>query len=430
MKKFKTIYIAAINRSGGSLLARLLDNHSKVLSYPIEIGFPTFDNFYEVHEMHQGVPQTIPNYSKSMNIDVFNLLEIPKEEHQYSTTWGKETSDPLGVRKNYIEKVFYGNIKTDFDYAKFKKIFEEESNNASNIAELYDARHNAYFKSWDNGKYFKEQSHVLMHDSGGLYLTNIGKFYDEFSDSKLIYPIRNVIGYVAAEKTRFARRYYGSRRFAWPQLPNFFVKRFVHYDLEAQIRCWLSALTRVRILQEKYEKNKLIVYRHENLIHRPKDVMKSISSLLDLKYENTLIEPTIAGTPWLGNSHYGPVKGISKSISKNYSKVLRDDEIEIISETTKKLTKSLYTEDNITDLLSINENLFYRYSEQKKYFNDEEKLTLYYTTVNSPKRRVLVKQPDIYSIFAFFYSIFVRILHIPRMIKLKFFKGKGKQNYT
>ena len=69
-------------------------------------------------------------------------------------------------------------------------------------------------------------------------------------------------------------------------------------------------------------------------------------------------------------------------------------------------------------------------SEQKKYFNDEEKLTLYYTTVNSPKRRVLVKQPDIYSIFAFFYSIFVRILHIPRIIKLKFFKGKGKQNYT
>ena len=140
MKKFKTIYIAAINRSGGSLLARLLDNHSNVLSYPIEIGFPTFDNFYEVHEMHQGVPQTIPNYSKSMNIDVFNLLEIPKEEHQYSTTWGKETSDPLGVRKNYIEKVFYGNIKTDFDYAKFKKTFEEESNNASNIAELYDAK--------------------------------------------------------------------------------------------------------------------------------------------------------------------------------------------------------------------------------------------------------------------------------------------------
>ena len=54
MKKFKTIYIAAINRSGGSLLARLLDNHSKVLSYPIEIGFPTFDNFYEVHETMDG----------------------------------------------------------------------------------------------------------------------------------------------------------------------------------------------------------------------------------------------------------------------------------------------------------------------------------------------------------------------------------------
>ena len=430
MTQFKTIYIAGINRSGGSLLARLLDNHSKILSYPIEIGFPTLNNFFEVHEMYAGIPQTVPDFLPNNNIDVFDLLEIPKKQHQYSTTWGKETSDPLGVRENYLEKVFYGSIETNFNYKKFKLSFEERSKKAINISELYDARHTSYFESWDNGKYFNKQSHIIMHDSGGLYLTNIDKFYNEFDGSKLIYPIRDIIGYVAAEKTRFARRYFGSRRFAWPQLPNFFVKKFTQYDIEAQIRCWLSALTRVRLLQEKYDSNEYIVYRHENLVNNPKDVMSTIIDLMDLKFENTLVEPTIAGNPWLGNSHYGPVKGISKNISKNYSKVLNNNEIKTINDSTKSLTKYLYTDTNITDLLSIPEKSFYRYSEQKNYFDDEQKLTLYYATVNSPKRRILIQKPDINSIFAFAYSLFVRIAHIPRMLKLKFFKGKGKQNYT
>ena len=67
-----------------------------------------------------------------------------------------------------------------------------------------------------------------------------------------------------------------------------------------------------------YGEGMQFVYRHENFVNNPKDVMSTIIDLMDLKFENTLVEPTIAGNPWLGNSHYGPVKGISKNISKNY----------------------------------------------------------------------------------------------------------------
>ena len=35
----KHIYIATINRHGGSLLARLFDSHEDVASYPLETGF-------------------------------------------------------------------------------------------------------------------------------------------------------------------------------------------------------------------------------------------------------------------------------------------------------------------------------------------------------------------------------------------------------
>ena len=56
------------------------------------------------------------------------------------------------------------------------------SSNANSIKELYDARHTAYFKAWDNNKYLKDQSHIVMHDSGGIYLTNIDTYFESFDD--------------------------------------------------------------------------------------------------------------------------------------------------------------------------------------------------------------------------------------------------------
>ena len=57
--RYKTIYIAGINRSGGSLLSRLFDGHPDILSYPTELGFPTDNNFYEITDSYSGIPQTI-----------------------------------------------------------------------------------------------------------------------------------------------------------------------------------------------------------------------------------------------------------------------------------------------------------------------------------------------------------------------------------
>ena len=92
-----------------------------------------------------------------------------------------------------------------------------------------------------------------MQDSGGIYLTNIDKYFKEFNQSVLIYPLRDLMGYVAAEKVRYARRFFGSRRFAFPQLPNYFVKKFNHYDIEAQIKGGY-----VRLLEFEFFKKNII----------------------------------------------------------------------------------------------------------------------------------------------------------------------------
>lgn len=429
----KTIFIGGINRSGGSLLARLFDGHKDVASYPLEFSLPHDSRIYPLFEGYSGVPLVIPSYSREDRAtDVFKLLDIPQEKPKVPLQWGKEHGDPIGVRKNYLEKVFYGNVKTDFDFDKFISLFNEYRKNAMNIAELYDARHRAYFEAWDNGKYGRSAKFIVLHNSGGLYLTNIDYFFENFKDSFFITPVRDAIGYIASEKTRLARRYYGSRRFSYPRFPNLLVKRFKAYDLDAQIRAWLTAFARTVLLQEKYgAEGRFIVYGNENLLNYPEKTVKSLCGKIGLEFDPILLKPTIAHQLWKGNSHQGAQEGISKELAGYYHKVLACDEIEKIEKATAA-SRDFLKNNNATplDLTKLPKDCLPDYNYQKKYCNDTEKISLYLALVNTGRRRAMVKPPGFTGVLAYVYSKIIWLIHVPRMLKLRFLPGVGKQNYT
>ena len=455
---FKLIFIGAINRSGGSLLPRLLDGHRNVASYPLELPFFHDNSFYKITDNFAGIPMTIPtlnegrlseeskflypglshsltpsNLSNKQDFDKFELVSIPKSKPEISTKWGAEKSDVIGVRKNYLEKSFYDNVKTDFDYEKFVKNFNIYSEGKSEWNEIHNARHKAYFESWDNGKYLtSETSHVVMHASGGLYLTNIDKFFKVYEDSRFIIPVRDVLGYVASEKVRLARIFFGSRRFNKPIIPSFFVKKFNFYDLNAKIRNWTTSVTRARLLQEKFGiNNNLVIYSHEKLVKETERVMKGFASNFNIDYTNSLCNPTIGNLPWGGNSHYGKSNGINKETINNYKKVLNEKEIDTILKKTKNLREKILNEDDtFLNLSKINEKYFNDYSYQKRYFKDKEKISLYYSLVNLSGRKVNVKKPGWLGLFSLIYSFYVYLFNIPRLLKLKFLPGLGKQNYS
>ena len=79
--------------------------------------------------------------------------------------------------------------------------------------------------------------------------------------------------------------------------------------------------------------------------------------------------------------------------------------------------------------MSIPKDILYDYSFQKRYFDDEEKLALYSALAFSNRRKISVGPPDASAISALVFARLVRIMHIPRMLKLKLFPGLGKQNY-
>jgi len=456
---YKTIFIAGINRSGGSLLARLFDGHKNLASYPLEIPFLHDNSFFKIFENYAGIPMTVPSkfdgnvssiskhlysggYSRDPlpnkdkiydSLSTHNLLDVPIKKPVIEAKWGKEKSDILGVRRNYLEKSFYDNVQTNFNYKIFIEKFNEYSSKADNWETLHNARHKAYFESWDNGENINNNtSHIVMHDSGGLYLTNIDDFFRIYKDSRVIVPIRDIFGYIASEKIRLARRFFGARRFNRPQVPWFLIKKFSSYDLKAKIRSWTCSVTRANLLQRKFGVNKnLLIYNNERLVQNPELVMKAFAENIGIEFDNILLKTTIGKRNWGGNSHYGKSEGINKSAQTNYKKVLDLNEIKIIEDSVGKLReKIILSKEPFLDLTQFEENLFEDFNYQKKYFNDKEKITLYYSLVNTGGRRTLVTKPTYLTIIAYLFSIFVRIYHIPRMLKLKFFPGLGKQNYT
>ena len=95
-----------------------------------------------------------------------------------------------------------------------------------------------------------------------------------------------------------------------------------------------------------------------------------------------------------------------------------------------KLNAILEQKEPFLDLSKIQTHLFKDLDYQKKYFDDREKINLYYALVNTGGRKVNVRKPSWLGLIALFFSIYVRIYHIPRLLKLKFLPGLGKQNYT
>ena len=423
------IHIAGINRSGGSLLARLFDGHKEFASYPMEVGFNFDYNSYGFLDKLTGTPTYISEFHNNINpIEYFNA---GKEVVYYK--WGKESSGKFGVRKNYLEKAYFDKtIKTNFDHQQYVKKLSEYCSKSNSNQDFFEGKHKAYFESWDNSAYFNDPKYVVTHSSSGLFLSNFDRYFNDFRNSYILIPIRDCIGYIAAEKTRIARRFFGSRRFSKPLPPNLLVKYFNAYDLNSIITTWLVAISRIKLLQEKYaSNNRLITYRFEKLVESPSEVMKFFSKRLNFDYQEILITPTLCGKKWLGNSQQGKNNGINSKPNEYYKNVLRKDEIEYIESKIKNIDDILINQKSYEiDFKNINDKYFFDIQNHRKASMKPDTWSLYCALGYSGFRKLKLSNSNFISLIAYFFSIIVRICHIPRLLKQKLFPGLGKQNYT
>lgn len=421
----RLLYIASINRHGGSLLNRLFDSHPQVATLPTEMGFPRSKFDLDFMENLSGVPTAVP-YIEDFDGDLLKFFNLDNEIDPIFK-WGKERSDKIGVRKNYLEKAFYDNFKTDFNLKNFINFLKKSESNIKNINDIYYYYFKHYFENWDSGKHIKKFKYHVLHSSTGLFLDNFDHFFNTFKDSFVLVPVRNPIDYIASEKTRIARIFYGSRRFYRPTPPDSFIKFFDYYDLNALIRSWHVSVTRHRILQEDFGSN-FFFYRYEDLVNKTADVMRNLSNLIGIDYNDILLKPTLIGESWGGNSHKGRLDKIELS---NYSKkVLKSSEIEIIKQKTNLWSEIEKISEVRLDYRNINLNKFYDYENQKKLSSNKNMLNIYLSYAMNGARKKQVAKVGILGLLAFTFGLVVRIINIFRLIKQRLFPTVGKQNYT
>ncbi len=423
------IFIAGINRSGGSLLARLFDGHKDFASYPMEVGFKFDNTSYGFLDRITGTPTYIPDFNERLNpIEYFDA-----EKEVISYKWGKETSGKFGIRKNYLEKAFYEkSVKTDFNHQLYLEKLSKYCSGCKSNQELFEGKHKAYFESWDDGAHFKDPKYIVTHDSNGLFLSDFEKYFNEFKNSFILVPIRDCIGYVAAEKTRIARRFFGTKRFSKPLPPDFLVKKFDAYDLNSILTTWLISISRIKLLQETSNiDSKLITYKFEKLTEQPADAMKILSKKFNVKYEDNLLYPTLCGKKWLGNSQQGKNDGINSKPNQYYKKILREDEIEHIKKRVRVIDNLIQEQDTFEiNFKDAEDKYFFDIDNHRKASKNPKTWSLYCALGYSGFRKLKLSKSDHISLIAYFFSIFVMICHFPRLLKQKFFPGIGKQNYT
>ena len=315
---------------------------------------------------------------------------------------------------------------------KNKKIIYTSPIKSLSNQKLFEGKHKAYFESWDNGAYFNNPKYVVTHDSNGLFLSDFNKYFSEFKNSFILVPIRDCIGYVAAEKTRIARRFFGSKRFSKPLPPNFLIKKFDAYDLNSIINTWLISISRIKLLQEKTNsKNNLITYRFEKLAEQTSDSMKILSNKLKINYENNLLSPTLCGNKWLGNSQQGKNYGINPKPNLYFKNILREDEINQIKSKIQYIDRAIQEQTSFeVDFKNLDDKYFFDITNQRKASLNTDTWSIYCALGYSGFRKLKLSKSNHISLIAYIFSIFVMICHFPRLLKQRLFPGLGKQNYT
>ena len=190
---------------------------------------------------------------------------------------------------------------------------------------------------------------------------------------------------------------------------------FDGYDLNAILNTWLISISRIKLLQEKNNsENKLITYRFEKLVEHPSDSMKILSNKLNVNFEDVLKNIGINSEP----NHY-------------YKNVLREDEIKHIKNKINEIDKIINDQESFEiNLKDVNDKYFFDIKNHRKASTNINTWSMYCALGYSGFRKLKLSKSNYVSAIAYFFSIFVMVWHIPRLLKQKFFPGLGKQNYT
>lgn len=320
----KIIFLTGHRKSGTSLLLSLFDNHPDLNIFPVDFTF--FYSYFPIFikkklnkkKLLKRVSDIYKSNFKKLDYDArYNKLKI--------------NNSIRNIKKNFTLK----------DLLSKKKFFFK------------------IIKEWlRQTKSDKNKNLVVKETSQLIY----------FNDYNKIFKNLRMINIIRDPRDNFSSIKSGQKKYYRLINENYTTSFF------SFLYRYKSDLTAANIL--KNNKNYLNV-RYEDLVNNTKIEMKKISKFLNIKYQPSLLEPTLLGKKYLGNNFDNKLFGISKKNTSNWKKRISQDEIKIIEYFLSDLMKiwNYKKQFKLSDTVSSHSK-FYEKINSKYFFNDGIKFKL------------------------------------------------------
>ena len=283
--------VSQFSCSGGPLLTRLLDGHSRLYAYPCASTadapgnhpWPTIDIEDQAIEWFNIITQSLP---------------------------------VSGLREN-ARKGEKDNVRFPFIFLPIlqKQIFSKylESVQPLSTRHVFDAHMTACFGAWLDYQNHGLDKKFITAYAPGLSTQNPdgNSFFEIYPDGRLIAIIRDPLNWFVSA-SRFEPQIYG--------------------DVESALSHWKTHV-RGAIKARKTFGDRVCIIQFERLIDRTESVMRHLTDFLGISYEEILLEPTFNGIPipLSDNSKTAPLE---KRQGFTESNILDEDQRGLIGEMT------------------------------------------------------------------------------------------------
>lgn len=248
-----TVPLALVSQfscSGGLLLGRLLDGHSKLNAYPHAFAVDTLNKGSWPEIDINGKPEEWLNiFSKGIQED---FKQGEEDNAQFPFIYL-----PILERQLFIKYL--------------------ESVQSLNMRQVFDAHMTACFGAWLDYQNHGLDKKFVTACSPGLSMQNQAgnNFFEIYPDGRLIFIIRDPVHWFAA-----ASRY----------------EPLIYGDIESALGHWKKSVRGIMEAMERFG-DRVCVIQFESLIDQIESVMRHLAKFLGISYEEILLKPTFNGIP-------------------------------------------------------------------------------------------------------------------------------------
>lgn len=276
------IYLMGSHKSGSSLLRSLLDGHPSLAVLPSETHFFQYARYWVDYPLRKNRPAALSLAERARELDRFM-----KEENT--------CNDPYGASR----------MAGSYDPGRFREVMNRYD--GEGLKELFCVYMEAVLHSLNGiedwgGKRIVEKS--VENAEYAFVLKSL------FPEAKFVHIVRNPYSCLV------------STRKAWSQGGYPYLR-----DIVESLHGSYVSLARNVMGISGY-----LVIKYEDLVREPEKTMRQISEFIGVPFDPVLLQPTVLGTPWEGNSTSGKrYSGISGDALNSWKDSITDMEINFVN---------------------------------------------------------------------------------------------------